>query len=75
MILQFLNAIEKDFDLKKLCRCGVIKATDVRDREIYLKFDSLRTSGKKRNDCIYILCAETNLSFETIRNAIRKMKG
>jgi hypothetical protein len=75
MILEFLNEVEKKFDLKKLCRVGIVKATDIRDREIFLKFDALKKSGKKTNDCIYILCEETNLCFSSVKNAIRKMKG
>lgn len=75
MILQFLSAIEKDFDMKKLCREGIIKVSDVRDREIFLKYDAMKKSGKKTNDSIYDLCADLNLSFSTVKRAIYRMQG
>lgn len=75
MIFEFLSAIEKEFDIKKLCREGIIRVSDVRDREIYLKYDALKKSGKKTNDSLYILCAETNLSFSSVKRAIYRMQG
>ena len=75
MILDFLSVIEKQFDMKMLCRQGIIRVSDVRDREIFLKYDALKKSGKKTNDSIYILCAETNLSFSSVKRAIYRMQG
>lgn len=75
MIFDFLSAIEKQYDLKKLCREGIIRASDVRDREVFLKYDALKKSGKKTNDSLFILCAETNLSFSSVKRAIYRMQG
>lgn len=75
MILETLNRIDAEFGLGKLCKQGIIRMNDLRDREMYYRYDALRKVGHKKMEALYMTSDEFRLALNTVRRAVDRMQG
>lgn len=73
MIIELLNSIDERFGLLNLVRAGVIRPIDIRDREIFFKYDIFRKKGLRSYESIDLVCDEYRLSRTTVKTAIKRM--
>jgi hypothetical protein len=72
-MISILNQLETQFGLKKLYKKGLIPWTVLRDRDIYLKYDTYIKMGRSEMEAKEFTADDFGISLSAVYRAVRKM--
>jgi hypothetical protein len=73
-MIEILNKLDSEGMLKQLFNCGLLNWTVLRDRDIYLKYDTYIKQGRKSMEAKQFTADEFKISMRSVEKAIKKMK-